>query len=277
MEAVKVYKKEYRPGDQYRALLMSDLHWDNPKCDRKRLKKDLDYALEHDLDIFINGDLFCAMQGRYDGRRMKGDIREEHNTATYLDSLVNTAVKWFEPYAKNIRLIGYGNHETSILKNCETDLLERLVDGLNARGADITLGGYGGWVVWSFYQPDHGNAMRYKMKYFHGSGGGGPVTKGVIQNQRAMASIQGADLYTSGHVHESYVMTHVVEDLSNNHKPVLREVLHVRTPCYKEEYGDGTKGWHIMRGAPPKPLGCYILDMTLQTKKVKAKAYPLIL
>ena len=129
------------------AMTASDLHWDNPKCDRKRLKKDLDYALEHDLDIFINGDLFCAMQGRYDGRRMKGDIREEHNTNTYLDSLVSTAVSWFEPYAKNIRLIGYGNHETAILKNCETDLLERLVDGLNARGADITLGGYGGWVV----------------------------------------------------------------------------------------------------------------------------------
>jgi hypothetical protein len=148
------------------------------------------------------------------------------------------------------------------------------VEGLNAHGADIVLGGYGGWIVWSF-RMDSGNGMAYKLKYFHGSGGGGPVTKGVIQNQRAMASVHGADCYWSGHVHESYTMTHVVESLSGNNRPVLKEVLHVRTPTYKEEYGDGTKGWHVMRGAPPKPLGCYVLDLELRTKKIRARAMPL--
>ena len=39
--------------------------------------------------------------------------------------------------------------------------------------------------------------------------------------------------------------------------------------------GDGTKGWHVMRGAPPKPLGCYVLDLELRTKKVRARAMPL--
>ncbi len=29
----------------------------------------------------------------------------------------------------------------------------------------------------------------------------------------------------------------------------------VRTPAYKEEYNDGKGGWHVERGAPPKPLG----------------------
>jgi hypothetical protein len=182
---------------------------------------------------------------------MKSDIREEHNTSTYLDDLVGTGIEWFLPYKDNIRLVGYGNHETSILKNCETDILGRWVEGLNAYGADIVLGGYGGWIVWSF-RMDSGNGMAYKLKYFHGSGGGGPVTKGVIQNQRAMASVHGADCYWSGHVHESYTMTHVCEYLNNKHKQELKEVLHVRTPTYKEEYGDGTKGWHVMRGAPPK-------------------------
>jgi len=265
---------DYEAGQHYRCLLMSDLHWDNPKCDRERLKRDLDYAVREELDVYLNGDTFCAMQGRYDGRRMKSDIREEHNTSTYLDDLVGTGIEWFLPYKDNIRLVGYGNHETSILKNCETDILGRWVEGLNAYGADIVLGGYGGWIVWSF-RMDSGNGMAYKMKYFHGSGGGGPVTKGVIQNQRAMASVHGADCYWSGHVHESYTMTHVVESLSGNNRPVLKEVLHVRTPTYKEEYGDGTKGWHVMRGAPPKPLGCYVLDLELRTKKIRARAMPL--
>ena len=123
MKPVQVYTIDYEAGDHYRCLLMSDLHWDNPKCDRDRLRRDLDYAVKNDLDIFMNGDIFCAMQGRYDGRRMKSDIREEHNTSTYLDSLVGTAIEWFLPYSQHIQLVGYGNHETSILKNCETDIL----------------------------------------------------------------------------------------------------------------------------------------------------------
>jgi len=28
---------------------------------------------------------------------------------------------------------------------------------------------------------------------------------------------------------------------------------------YKEEYGDGSQGWHIERGAPPKPTGGRII------------------
>jgi len=67
----------------------------------------------------------------------------------------------------------------------------------------------------------------------------------------------------------------VVEHLDSKHARELKEVLHVRSPTYKEEYGDGTKGWHVMRGAPAKPLGCYVLDLELRTKKVRARAMPL--
>ena len=31
------------------------------------------------------------------------------------------------------------------------------------------------------------------------------------------------------------------------------------TGTYKEEYGDGSKGWHVERGAPVKPTGGRIL------------------
>jgi hypothetical protein len=32
------------------------------------------------------------------------------------------------------------------------------------------------------------------------------------------------------------------------------------TGTYKEEYGDGSKGWHVERGAPPKPVGGRIFE-----------------
>ena len=70
--------------------MLSDIHWDNPKCDWDYLKKHLDYCKENNILIHINGDMFCLMQGRGDTRRNKSDIRPEHNNAKYLDSIVET-------------------------------------------------------------------------------------------------------------------------------------------------------------------------------------------
>jgi hypothetical protein len=244
-----------------RVLLISDLHWDNPHCDRQLLKKHLDEAVAGGHDILINGDLFCAMQGKYDGRRSKSDVRPEHNNLKYLDSLVETAAEWFAPYSKNIKVIGYGNHETSIIKHCESDLIERLVTLLNANtGSSIEIGGYGGWVIYRFYR--NATGVPFKMKYFHGSGGGGVVTKGAIQFNRMMTMVEGADAVWMGHVHESMEATYTMERLSTKDTVILRDVLMIRTPAYKEEYQDGSKGWHIERGAPPKPLGGRWLEMT---------------
>lgn len=248
--------------EQTKILLISDLHWDNPHCDRELLREHLEEAKKGGHDILINGDLFCAMQGKYDGRRSKSDIRPEHNNSRYLDSLVSTAAEWFAPYAKNIRVIGYGNHETSILRHCETDLIERLVTLLNANhGGQIEVGGYGGWVNYQFFQ---GPTMRvaYKIKYYHGSGGGGPVTRGAINFNRMQTAVEGADAIWMGHVHESMEITYTVEYLSGKLNVKLRDILMIRTPAYKEEYDGGHGGWHVERGAPPKPLGGRWLVLT---------------
>lgn len=93
---VCVIKKDWNDA---KVLLLSDLHWDNPYCDRVLLKKHLDEALNGDHDILINGDLFCLMQGAYDPRKSKADIRPEHNVVNYFDAIINTAVDWFTPYA----------------------------------------------------------------------------------------------------------------------------------------------------------------------------------
>jgi hypothetical protein len=251
-----------KPFEQTKVLLISDLHWDNPHCDRELLKLHLDEAKAGNHDILINGDLFCAMQGKYDGRRSKGDIRPEHNNSRYLDSLVETASDWFSPYAKHIKVVGYGNHETSILRHCETDLIERFVTLLNHKGGgEVQAGGYGGWVVYQFHQK---NVFRtsYKIKYFHGSGGGGVVTKGSINFNRMQTMIEGADAIWMGHVHESMEITYTVERLTQHYGVQLRDVLMIRTPAYKEEYDGGKGGWHVERGAPPKPLGGRWLIMT---------------
>ena len=240
--------------EETKVLLISDLHWDNPKCDRELLKKHLDEALKGNHDILINGDLFCLMQGAYDPRKSKSDIRPEHNSANYFDAIINTAVDWFTPYAHLIKLVAYGNHETTILKRQETDIIERFVTLLNYKtGSDIQVGGYGGWIRIQFN--DGNTTQSFKIKYMHGFGGGGAVTRGTIQHNRMSVNVEGADAIWMGHVHEDYEMTYTVEQLTQHDTVMLRDILMIRTSAYKEEYGDGSKGWHIERGASPKPIG----------------------
>ena len=74
------------------------------------------------------------------------------------------------------------------------------------------------------------------------------------------------DCFTMGHVHENKE-TWVARDVINNlnkvsHKPIIL----MNTGTYKEEYGDGSKGWHVERGAPPKPVGGRILELNLTLK-----------
>jgi hypothetical protein len=256
---VHILKNDFEPK---KVLLISDIHWDNPHCNRDLLKKHLDQALAIKADILFNGDTFCLMQGAYDPRKSKNDIRPEHNKTNYLDAVVNDAIDWFSPYAHLIKVVGYGNHETNILKRAETDVIDRFVFGLNSKnGTNVEVGGYGGWIVYNFRRAESGGMTAYKIKYMHGFGGGGAVTRGVIQFNRMSTFVEGADMIWMGHVHEDHELTYTIESLNNHNKVKLKDVLMVRTPTYKEEYQEGTGGWHVERGAPPKPLGGRWLEM----------------
>jgi hypothetical protein len=249
---------------QINLLLMSDLHWDNPKCDRELLKNHMDEAVKRGCKIILNGDTFCMMQGKYDPRRSKKDIRPEHNKANYIDAVIQDAVDWFAPYKDNILLVGYGNHETAILKALETDPIQRFVDLFNTtHGANVYAGGYGGVVDFKFNLTEHGHRRKWTLRYYHGFGGGGAVTKGVIQDQRFMASMEGYDCIWQGHVHELYHHINPVEVYDSHQKKIkARNVHQIRTSTYKEEYEDGFGGFHIERGRPPKPLGSMWLTLT---------------
>lgn len=280
MQIEKISKnvhKLYLKGRVVEIAILSDLHWDNPKCNRELLKEHLDYCLSKEMPIIIIGDFFCLMQGRGDNRRNKSDIRPEHNNAKYLDSIVETAVEWFTPYAHLIAVIGYGNHETGIIKYQETDILERFVTMINLKtGSNIQVGGYGGWMIYNVeYRKDR--YTNFKHKYFHGSGGGGIVTKGAINLTRALETYEGMDIFSIGHIHENAARIDVresLEDNNNHYKIIHKEIHHCITGTYKEEYEDGSKGWHVERGAPPKPLGGRILKLSV--KRAHADKKPLV-
>jgi hypothetical protein len=254
-------------GSSFRLGMFSDIHWDNPKCDWNLLKHDLDFCLKNEIPIMFNGDTFCLMQGAYDPRKMKGDIRPEHNNARYFDSIIETAVDFFLPYANLMTIVGYGNHETSIIKRQETDVIQRFVTLLNYKaGSNVMTGGYGGWLIVTQLVKASSNATQAtKIKYFHGSGGGGLVTKGALNLTRAMEMYEGYDVFTMGHIHENSARNDVRDSINFhpskgyyfNHKQIHSMI----TGTYKEEYIDGLYGWHVERGAPMKPVGGRVLTI----------------
>jgi len=252
--------------EENRVALLSDIHWDNPKCDRDMLKRHLDYCLENQIPIFINGDFFCLMQGKGDRRGNKSDILPEHNNAKYLDSIVETAVEWWSPYASILTVIGYGNHETAIIKYQETDLLQRFVDLMNYKNkSNIFTGGYGGWMVLK-YQVRNNTSMTKNLKYHHGLGLGGVVTRGAINLTRALEIYENMDVFVMGHIHENSSRNDVRDTLQYNQGKRVYE-LQQKTPPPPppppppQEYGDGSQGWHVERGAPVKPVGGRILTL----------------
>lgn len=268
-------------GTKTRIAMLSDIHWDNPKCDWQLLKKDLDYCVKESIPIMINGDMFCLMQGRGDNRRNKSDIRPEHNNANYLDSIVETAVEWWSPYAHLLTVIGYGNHETAIIKFQETDILKRFVKLLNLKNnTNVKTGGYGGWLIITNTvrkKPTGKNDTRNtKIKYFHGSGGGGVVTKGALNLTRALEMYEDFDVFTMGHIHENAARNDVRDIIvqgANNYRHVQKQLHLMLTGTYKEEYGAGSKGWHVERGAPIKPTGGRILEITYKRNQKKGNDF----
>lgn len=244
-------------------MLSSDVHYDSSHCNRTLYKKHLDAAKEKGAYIILAGDILDAMQGRYDYRRSYDDIRKEYVGEKYYDLIVEDTAQFHEPYADNLLVFGKGNHEASIIRHANTDLLSRVVDRLRLKGSRVVTGGYGGWIVFHF-----GDKYRacFRLRYFHGAGGDAPVTKGMIQTNRQAVYLPDADLIHNGHNHHEYVTSSKRERISSKGKQYFDIVHFVRTPGYKDGYGDGTKGFEAENGHPPKPNGCAWVSIEVDRK-----------
>jgi hypothetical protein len=263
---------EIAKGWEQFVLLQSDEHWDNPHCDSALYRKHLDEAKARNAPVIKYGDLFCAMQGKYDKRACKDSIRPEHQHGNYLDALVRTAAEFHAPYADILTVTGPGNHETSILKHCETNLTERFVEAVKARSqaSQICMGGFSGWVRFQF---SRGARFQQSVRlwYHHGYGGGGPVTRDVIQSARRAVYVD-ADIVCTGHTHDEWILPVTKLRLNVRNQVEKFDQLHIKTPGYKDEYADGASGWHIERGGPPKPIGAIWLRFYYEAERIRFEA-----
>lgn len=245
-------------GDERWVLLMSDEHVDNAHSDLDLIRKHHELAKERGAAVCKFGDTFCAMQGKWDKRADQNQLRDELRGNHYLDRLKDFAESVYAPYAPQIAVISPGNHETSISQRHQTSLTECLVDRMRRASGQTVMGGFTGFVRIKLSY--HNSRKTFVLHYHHGYGGGGEVTRGMIDNNRTRSQYI-ADVYYSGHIHR--------RNMDENEMIVVRPDGNVermtqwflRGGAYKRE--DGPNGWHVEKGRSARPCGGWWLKFTI--------------
>jgi hypothetical protein len=250
-------------------MLSGDRHHDNQWCNRELESKQLNLARDREALIIDVGDLFCAMQGKYDPRKDQSDLRPEDKGTAYLDLIKEHAYEDYRKYKDNWLMIGRGNHDQNIKNRHGTDLIDGLVTLLRHDGSKVVAGGYGGWVRFMFTMRSTVN-QSIRLKYHHGSGGSAPVTKGTIKTNRQAVYLPDADIVVNGHDHNNWILPLRRERLSGKGKIFSDYIWFARTPGYKDVYFGrlGAEGYENEKQQNPKPIGCVWLHLTYYDDKI---------
>jgi hypothetical protein len=164
-------------------------------------------------------------------------------------------------------LITPGNHETAVRKRMETCLTTRLVEQLRVKGSKCRHAGYSGWVL---FRAQIGRATAlYRLWYHHGYGGGGPVTRGVIDYSRYLVDVD-ADCIHAGHVHQRTLIEASRQRLSPTGISRIRPIHLIRSAAYKQECL--TDGWAVEKGMSARPLGGWWMLLRWNVDKTELRA-----
>lgn len=278
---VHIERFEVKAGWEQWILFCSDVHVDSSKHDTELFTAHLKEAQKKDAHIYIWGDYFDLMQGKYDPRSTKHEFGEaiyekvRKHGIPYIDAVVEHGVDILKPYAKQLRVIGSGNHETNIRKRLETDVLDQLVAFLRREGAqDCFKGGYGGYVKWLFDHEKGGQRNSLTTRYHHGSQGGAR-TFGTLRVQTDMAQWPSADIYATGHIHHKWYVPQVVEILKKSNQMEEVPRYHICCGSYKNDINDGVGGWAVERGYARTKRGSWWIrlyyDSSARYSRVRAQ------
>lgn len=228
-------------GSEQGFTLMSDLHIGAPHVDYKLIEHELKQAKEKGDRILVNGDVFDAILPK-DHKRFAPDAL--HPRLQGRNNILNEAVKWateiFEPYVDSIDMMGMGNHDTAVERYHSFDPVLLLIYELEKKKkkADhiIHHGVYTGFIDYRLQKKGNGHgSYRWLIWYHHGTGGGAPVTRGMIDLHRT--GWVDADLIWMGHKHvrvASNIMT--LHCPLSGDEPYLRDVRQVITGAYFDTY-----------------------------------------
>lgn len=265
-----------RPIDSYHQgfTLLSDLHLGAVNADVTLIKEELEEAFCLGDRILINGDVFDGIlpsdKKRFDLQVLHPKIRGRSDV---LNATIDWAVELLAPYAKNIDMIGCGNHDT-LMKHHSFDPVSLLIDQLNSKhGGQILYGGYTGFLPYQIRANQKKKARSFVMFYHHGTGHG--AWGSVNEFRKFLEALEGVDLLWLAHRH-TRLNSHVqrIRCPDSGIKLQVREVRLVRTGGYLTIYEgqDGSEAvfeglqinYASVQGLMPQGKGGARLDLNIK-------------
>jgi len=225
--------------------------------------------------VLVNGDVFDGIDfrdKRFDASVLLPELRGEKDLQ---GAVVRLAAEYFEPYRRNVDVIGIGNHEEKWIGWNANDPVARLIERLNAKNEKekgehrIRHGGICGYIRTRFQMDPtdpHGAKVNHDLLYHHGSGGDSPVTRGSIDFYRRENQFI-FDAVTMGHKHHRSFMDGCVIELSARGHLNFRERKSIQTGSYYVNYRRTTQrrplaySYAESKAHSPKPHGGMFLRM----------------
>ena len=180
---------------------------------------------------------------------------------TYLDLVAEFTIDFLKPYAKNIALISYGNHEKTINKFHNHDILRSIVWTLNLENdVNIQLGAYSGWVFLRMKSPG-GTSTVCNIHYHHGFGGSAKRSKGMLDVQIEAMKYPDAHILVRGHTHQKWFDPSTARmRVTRNGKIYKDKIKYIQSGSYVDGIGTGKAGWPVEKNFNPTDIGGWFVD-----------------
>jgi len=274
---MKIYYKT--PDEQKQIFYFAgDLHYGIKNSDVNSFIKEMKEAKERNARIILIGDIFDSIfpygDKRWNPSLLIPELRERDDAPIHAVSLMASILK---PFAKNINVIGMGNHEASVLKYLGIDMIKLLTMTLNhfLDGHKILYGGYTGYLGYRFKIKSGGSMKVFKILYHHGSGGGSPVTKGMIDVNRKETNWN-YDLFVFGHKHHCFAVRDVtispVFRKDNQGYILSTDNRAIQTGAFYRNYPENSNtdlaSYEEIKQHSPKPIGGVFVTVSLQRHKI---------
>ena len=266
---VHFFKFKVKSKTTIHTLFCSDIHLDSIHCKREILRRHFDEVKDSDGLIFIFGDLFDVMASFGDKRlqREAVDPMFIQHGRTYLDLVREYAIEFLETYKRNLAFISPGNHEKTIEKYHNTDMLRNVIYTLNQdQKTNIQYGGYSGWINFHF-ELGKGHLISNNVHYHHGFGGNAKRSKGMLDVQLEVMKYPDADILVRGHTHQKWYDPSTTRVRMNCKGKVYKDKCrYIQSGSYVDGIDKGKAGWPVMRNFMPTDIGGWFVNFTPMQK-----------
>ena len=248
--------------DEFEIVWISDLHFDSKYSMWDKVKK---YLVEHpNTYIVIGGDSIDVMQFVNDKRGSKSDVLSQYNETDYANRVINTVKKEIvEPFKDRIISWNRGNHDNSILKHHNIDLLSLIC------GVDVHISDYTGYILINGGKV----SQRTQLIHFsHSPYSGGTRSKGSLSIDIAKAEAPSADIWITEHIHNGFIHPVLHEEVCTNNRTInMVNKWYVQNIAAKQESQGPRNGFHYETNKGNRVSGI----VKMRFKMTKSSTYKL--